>query len=103
MLCVAVLYGPGNLSKLAFGCSWTTAFRWPWCFVDIGGVGWGGVGHVLTLHAGWGGACINLHVNLQMKDMLRGGCRQVQVFMGGVGWGGACINVHVNLHLATLL
>ena len=46
------------------------------CFVDVGG---GGVG--------WGGACINLHVNLQMKDMLRCGCRQVHVFMGRVGWG----------------
>ena len=28
--------------------SWTTAFRRPGCFVDGGGVGWGGVGHVLT-------------------------------------------------------
>ena len=35
--------------------SWTTACRWPWCFVDVGwggvgwgGVGWGGVGRVLT-------------------------------------------------------
>ena len=53
--------------------SWTTAFRRRWCFVDVGG---------------WGGACINVHVNLQMKYMLRFGCRQVHVFMGGVGWGG---------------
>ena len=40
----------------------------------MGGVGWG--------------ACINVHVNLQMKYMLRFCCRQVHVFMGGVGWGG---------------
>ena len=37
---------------------------------------------------GWGGACINVHVNLQMKYMLRFGCPRVHVFMGGVGWGG---------------
>ena len=40
-------------------------------------MGWSGVE--------WGGACINVHVNLQMKDMLRCGCRQVHVFMGGAG------------------
>ena len=65
--------------------SWTTAFRRPWCFVDIGGVGWGGVG---WSGVGWGGACTNVHVNLLMKDMLLCGCRHVHVFMGGVGWGG---------------
>jgi len=37
---------------------------------------------------GWGGACINVHVNLKMKDMLCCGSWQVHVFMGGVGWGG---------------
>ena len=45
-----------------------------------GGVGRDGVG--------WGGACINVHVNLLMKGMLLCGCRHVHVFMGGVGWGG---------------
>ena len=39
-------------------CSWTAAVRWPWCFVDVGGVGWGGVG--------WGGACSNVHVNFAL-------------------------------------
>ena len=38
-----------------------------------------------------------------MKYMLRFGCRQVHVFMGGVGWGGACINVHVNLQMKEML
>ena len=34
---------------LIFWCdSWSTAFIWPCVFVHIGGVGWGGVGHVLT-------------------------------------------------------
>ena len=47
--------------------------------------------------AGWGGACINVHVNLLMKGMLPRGSRQVHVFMGGVGWGGACVDAHVNL------
>ena len=62
--------------------------------------GWGGVGHVLTFMwtfrwrtcyavaagrcmyswVGWGGACINVHANLQMKDMLRCACIH--------GWGG---------------
>ena len=28
--------------------SWSRAFIWPCVFVHIGGVGWGGVGHVLT-------------------------------------------------------
>ena len=36
--------------------SWSTAFRRPWCFVHIGGLGWGGVG-----------AGINVHVNLLGK------------------------------------
>ena len=63
--------------------------------------GCGGVGHVLTLHAtlGWGGACINVHVNLQMKDMLRCGCRQVHVFMGGVGWGGIITSMSLSFIL----
>ena len=39
--------------------SWSTAFRRPWCFVHIGGLGWGWVG--------WGGAGINVHVNLLGK------------------------------------
>ena len=43
--------------------SWTTAFRWPWRFVGVG----------------WGGACINVHVNLHMKY-----CRCYAV---AVGWG----------------
>ena len=36
--------------KNACSCvrSWSTAFIWPCVFVHIGGVGWGGVGHVLT-------------------------------------------------------
>ena len=33
--------------------SWTAAVRWPWCFVDVGGVG-------------WGGACSNIHVNFAL-------------------------------------
>ena len=37
---------------------------------------------------GGGGACISVHVNLQMKYMLRFCCRQVHVFMGRTGWGG---------------
>ena len=37
---------------------------------------------------GGGGACIKVHVNLQMKYMLRFCCRQVHVFMGRMGWGG---------------
>ena len=44
-----------TLVKLPVRTSWTTAFRRLWCFV---GVAWGG---------GWGGACINVHVNLHMK------------------------------------
>ena len=38
-----------------------------------------------------------------MKYMLRSGCRQVHVFMGGVGSGGACSNVHVNLQMKDML
>ena len=70
--------------------SWTTAFRRRWCFVDVGG---------------WGGACINVHVNLQMKYMLRFGCRQVHVFMGGVGWGGIITSMALSFmgHAAMLL
>ena len=34
------------------------------------------------------GACIDVHVNLQMKYMLRFGCRQVQGLISWVGWGG---------------
>ena len=49
--------------------------------------GWGGVGHVdvpCKWHAtqlkgwdgvGWGGACIDVHVNLRTRDMLLCGCR----------------------------
>ena len=123
-----------HINIMAVGCtemtlhSWTTAFRQPWCFVDVGGVGWGEVEHVLRFMwtcrwstcygfaagrcmyswvgwggVGWGGACITVHVNLQMKYMLRCGCRQVHVFMGGVGCGVACINVHVNLQMKDML
>ena len=57
--------------------SWTTAFRRPWCFVHIGGVGWGGVGHVITFM--WtseeGHACLWLPVGACMHGW------------GGVGWG----------------
>ena len=58
---------------LRYLSSWTIAFRRSLVFGWHWGVG--------------GGACINVHVNLQMKYMLRFGCRQVHVFMGGVGWG----------------
>ena len=71
--------------------SWTTAFRRPWCFVDIGGVGSGvGWGGVEWSGVGWGGACTNVHVNLLMKDMLLCGCRHCACIhgWGGVGWGG---------------
>ena len=50
-----------------------------WLPAGAGIHGWGGVG--------WGGAFMNVHVNLQMKYMLCCGCRQVHVFIGGVGWG----------------
>ena len=33
---------------VVYSNSWSTAFIWPCVFVHIGGVGWGGVGHVLT-------------------------------------------------------
>ena len=46
---------------------------------------------------GWGGACVNVHVNLLGKWTRLCVCRYVRVDMGGVGWGGACGNVHVNL------
>ena len=46
---------------------------------------------------GWGGACVNVHVNLLGKWTHLCVCRYVRVDMGGVGWGGACVNVHVNL------
>ena len=46
---------------------------------------------------GWGGACVNVHVNLLGKWTRLCVCRYVRVDMGGVGWGGACVNVHVNL------
>ena len=54
-------------------------------------MGWGGVG--------WGGACVNVHVNLLGKwtRLCVCVCRYIRVDMGGVGWGGACVNVHVNL------
>ena len=42
--------------------------------------GWGGVG--------WGGACVNVHVNLLGKWTRLCVCRYVRVDMGGVGWGG---------------
>ena len=42
--------------------------------------GWGGVG--------WGGACVNVHVNLLGKWTRLFVCRYVRVDMGGVGWGG---------------
>ena len=51
--------------------------------------GWGGVG--------WGGASVNVHVNLQGQWTRLCMCRYVHVDMGGVGWGGASVNVHVNL------
>ena len=51
--------------------------------------GWGGVG--------WGGASVNVHVNLQGQWIRLGMWRYVHVDMGGVGWGGASVNVHVNL------
>ena len=44
----------------------------------------------------WGGACVNVHVNLLGKWTRLCLCRYVRVDMGGVGWGGACVNVHVN-------
>ena len=66
-----------------------------WLPAGAGIHGWGGVG--------WGGAFMNVHVNLQMKYMLCCGCRQVHVFIGGVGWGGACIDVHVNLQMKDML
>ena len=40
---------------------------------------WGGVG--------WGGACVNVHVNLLGKWTRLCVCRYVRVDMGGVGWG----------------
>ena len=51
---------------------------------------------------GWGGACVNVHVNLPGKWTRLCVCRYVRVDMGGVGWGGvgwggACVNVHVKL------
>ena len=46
---------------------------------------------------GWGGACVNVHVNLLVKWTRLCVCRYVRVDVGGVGWGGACGNVHVNL------
>ena len=57
-------------------------------------------GRCMYSWVGWGGACINVHANLQMKDMLRCACIHG---WGGVGEVGACINVHVNLHPATPL
>ena len=46
---------------------------------------------------GWGGASVNVHVNLQGQWTRLCMCRYVHVDMGGVGWGGASVNVHVNL------
>ena len=43
----------------------------------------------------WGGACVNVHVNLLGKWTRLCVCRYVRVDMGGVGWGMG--NVHVNL------
>ena len=37
---------------------------------------------------GWGGACVNVHVNLLGKWTRLCVCRYVRVDMGGVGWGG---------------
>ena len=36
---------------------------------------------------GWGGACVNVHVNLLGKWTRLCVCRYVRVDMGGVGWG----------------
>ena len=55
-------------------------------------VGWGtrelahGVGDTLLV---WGGACIDVHVNLRMK------------YVDATLWvrGGACTDVYVNLHI----
>ena len=49
--------------------SWTTACRRPWCFVHIGGVG-------------WGGACINVLLNLRRADMLLCGYCHAYVMLG---------------------
>ena len=59
---------------------------------------WGGVG--------WGRACINVHVNLHMKQMLGRGCRLEHVFLGG-GSGGtttslALSHTYVMLRYRTL-
>ena len=51
----------------------------------VGGVGWGGVGHV------------NVHVNLRQQLMLRVHTRGGG---GGVGWD---VNVHVNLRQQLML
>ena len=56
--------------------SWTTAFRRPWCFVHIGGVGWGGAcNNVQCELAEEGHACLWPPVGACMHGW------------GGVGWG----------------
>ena len=69
--------------------SWTTAFRRPWCFVGVG----------------WGGACINVHVNLHMNEVdatlwlsVRG-C----IHGWGLGWGGVGTSCYATVRSLGLL